>query len=176
MAITDSEIDQSAGSPIHLFRIELQYGEIKWTVRRSITEFYGLKLALQSQRFKFGHHHRLSSRSDSEQPSFPAPLETLMHSVLASMGLTRDDEEGLRAAFHRKRGALERYLLELVQRSTKGRMIHYELCEFLELSAISLVRDMGWKGKEGYLECRRVVPDALKRTAWVKEWVILRDS
>jgi hypothetical protein len=58
-------------------------------------------------------------------------------------------------------------------------IVNYELCEFLELSAISIVKDMGWKGKEGYLEYN-TNPASFRSSfgwhRWQKEWLILRDS
>jgi hypothetical protein len=59
--------------------------------------------------------------------------------------------------------------------------VSYDICEFLELSAISIVQDMGWKGKEGYLRNRinYVSPrccQVWKTQRWSTEWIILRDS
>lgn len=60
-------------------------------------------------------------------------------------------------------------------------MANYDICEFLEISAVSIVEDMGWKGKEGFLENKVnfVIPrlcQVLKPHLWKKQWVILRDS
>lgn len=60
-------------------------------------------------------------------------------------------------------------------------MANYDICEFLEISAVSIVEDMGWKGKEGFLENKVnfVVPrlcHVIKPHLWNKQWVILRDS
>jgi hypothetical protein len=79
----------------------------------------------------------------------------------------------------KRREQLEEYLKELIKKSHM--VVNYDLCEFLEISAISITRDMGWKGKEGYLENRleSVLPSlcqAVNFTKWNKEWVILRDS
>lgn len=80
----------------------------------------------------------------------------------------------------KRRGALEQYLKDLVHSSRL--IVNYDLCEFLELSAVSIVKDMGWKGKEGYLE-HKINPTALKLSNafrwmnhWSKEWILLRDS
>lgn len=77
----------------------------------------------------------------------------------------------------KRRDELEAYLKELIQRASM--VVNYELCEFLELSAISIVKDMGWKGKEGYLEYN-TSPASIRSSfgwnKWQKEWLILRDS
>jgi hypothetical protein len=75
---------------------------------------------------------------------------------------------------------LQDYLLQLV--STLNLHVVYELYEFFELSAISITRDMGWKGKEGYLENKvekfhkPVCSFKSSNERWEKEWVIVRDS
>jgi hypothetical protein len=98
--------------------------------------------------------------------------------------IRRDEQEekneSSRAAALRRRQALDKYLKELVARSHLT-VDNYDLCEFLEISAISMVPDMGWKGKEGYLENKVlfVTPtlcQAIRISNWTDEWVILRDS
>ncbi|KAJ2691788.1 hypothetical protein H4R19_006287, partial [Coemansia spiralis] len=75
--------------------------------------------------------------------------------------------------------ALEAYLLKVLQ--ALNMRPAYDVCAFLELSAVSLMKDVGWKGKEGHLD-RRVehttgmwcTPHDLRR--WSRQWVLVRDS
>jgi len=85
-----------------------------------------------------------------------------------------------RIATLQKRKDLGNYLIELI--NVLKFYVAYDLYEFLELSAISITRDMGWKGKECYLNNkveRFRAPICSFRNSnekWVKEWVIVRDS
>lgn len=91
------------------------------------------------------------------------------------MRIAREEEDGVwREVALKRRDALEVYLKDLVQRASM--VVNYELCEFLELSAISIVKDMGWKGKEGYLEFNTNPASIRLWNRWQKEWLILRDS
>ncbi|KAI7901029.1 uncharacterized protein BX663DRAFT_516053 [Cokeromyces recurvatus] len=169
-SITDSVIDQNASHRLWTFRIELQYGEIKWIIHRTIIEFYNLHLTLK---FKY-----MSGFISDPPPSFPSQLAHLTNAALTSMRITREQEDGVwREVALKRRDALEIYLRSLIQGATL--LVNYELCEFLELSAISIVRDMGWKGKEGYLEYNmnpNLMSSVLKWHRWHKAWFILRDS
>lgn len=157
-----------------MFRIELQYGEIRWVIKRNIIEFYNLHLNLKIRARLHGHPGHL--------PSFPSQLTHMTNAALASMRITREEDEKDEIKQHmmlKRREALEQYLQELIQ--SYHLYAAEELLEFLELSAISIVKDMGWKGKEGYLEHKvtSVSPSFrhfFRRSAWVREWVILRDS
>ncbi|CAO3596857.1 unnamed protein product [Absidia cylindrospora] len=174
VGITDSEIDTSA-KRLWTFRIELHYGEIKWVVKRTIIEFYNLHLTLKFKAAAIGSHL-------VAPPSFPSQLSHLCNVALTSMRITwgeEDDETSTEVAIKR-RAALEQYLKDLVHNSRL--VVNYDLCEFLELSAVSIVKDMGWKGKEGYLE-HKMNPTSLKLSNafrwmnhWSKEWILLRDS
>lgn len=170
-SITNSEIDYSSIQRHMLFRIELQYGEIKWVINRTIVEFYSnLYLTL-----KFKH---FSGFISEPPPSFPSQLAHLTNAALTSMRVTREEDCGANSDVAlKRRDELEAYLKELIQRASM--VVNYELCEFLELSAISIVKDMGWKGKEGYLEYN-TSPASIRSSfgwnKWQKEWLILRDS
>ncbi|KAG0179127.1 hypothetical protein DFQ29_002490 [Apophysomyces sp. BC1021] len=172
--ITDSDIEQSTLQRLWVYRIELQYGEIKWVIKRSIIEFYNLHLTLK---FKSGTTGQIDPL-----PSFPNQLAHLANAALTSIGITREDDhkdELWRDVNLKRRYALEQYLKAIVQRSRLE--VNYELCEFLEISAISIVKDMGWKGKEGYMEHKMnsASPSlirALRWSRWAKQWVLLRDS
>ncbi|KAG2212699.1 hypothetical protein INT47_000676, partial [Mucor saturninus] len=170
VAITDSEIDLTSIHRLWTFRIELQYGEIKWVINRTIIEFYNLHLTLK---FKY-----FSGFISDQPPSFPSQLSHLTNAALTSMRISREEEtSNVGDVALKRRDALETYLKELIQRASM--IVNYELCEFLELSAISIVKDMGWKGKEGYLEYN-TKPASIRSSfgwhRWQKEWIILRDS
>ncbi|KAF7727103.1 Phospholipase D1 [Apophysomyces ossiformis] len=174
VAITDSEIEQSSLQRLYVYRIELQYGEIKWVIKRSIIEFYNLHLTLK---FKSGITGYIEP-----PPSFPDQLAHLANAALASIGITREEDEKdelWRDVNLKRRLALEQYLKALIQRSRLE--VNYELCDFLEISAISIVKDMGWKGKEGYMEHKMNAASPsltrfLRWSRWAKQWVLLRDS
>ncbi|SAL97159.1 hypothetical protein [Absidia glauca] len=174
VGITDSEIDTSA-KRLWTFRIELHYGEIKWVIKRTIIEFYNLHLTLKFKAAGIGSHLE-------QPPSFPSQLAHLCNAALTSMRISRgeEDDDMSTDVNIKRRGALEQYLKDLVHNSRL--IVNYDLCEFLELSAVSIVKDMGWKGKEGYLE-HKINPTSLKLSNafrwmnhWSKEWILLRDS
>lgn len=50
MAVADSEVDPGVGKQI-IFRVELQYGDVKWVIKRTLYEFYKLHLYLTAKRF-----------------------------------------------------------------------------------------------------------------------------
>ncbi|KAG2183771.1 hypothetical protein INT43_006782 [Umbelopsis isabellina] len=173
LAITDSSIDQHALNKQWVFRIELGYGDIKWVIKRTVVDFYSLHLTLK---FKAG----LSTRTP-HPPPFPGQLAHLYHALTSMPGRTIEEEkdDNRKDSNLKRREQLEEYLKDLIKKSHM--VVNYDLCEFLEISAISITRDMGWKGKEGYLENRleSVLPSlcqAVNFTKWNKEWVILRDS
>lgn len=49
--MADSEIDMGVSKQI-IFRVELQYGDVKWVIRRTIYDFYKLHLTLTAKRFE----------------------------------------------------------------------------------------------------------------------------
>ncbi|SAL95926.1 hypothetical protein [Absidia glauca] len=177
VAIVHSEMDPRR---LWIFRIELYYGEIRWVIHRTIIEFYNLHLTL-----KFKAATALGGYMPP--PSFPSQLAHLYNAALTSMRLTwtgaeeDGEEEDTTEDTIKRRAALEQYLKDLVYVSRLA--VNYDLCEFLELSAVSIVKDMGWKGKEGYLE-HKLNPTAAIRLSsafrwmnhWTKKWILLRDS
>jgi hypothetical protein len=79
----------------------------------------------------------------------------------------------LRQTNFTRRQAFQEYLLQVMKELNWT--ISYDLYEFLEISAMSLTKDMGWKGKEAYVETKMTrglqgVP------RWGKNWALLRDS
>ncbi|KAI8332617.1 hypothetical protein BC941DRAFT_455475 [Chlamydoabsidia padenii] len=178
--ITDSRLD-TQGINQWVFRVELQYGDVKWVIHRTITDFVSLHYTLKIK----------ANLSDNvaAPPNFPNQLQSWINSARET--LWRDDngnredvdgsgggKENTEIALNRRR-ELTKYLQKLLNRAHI--LVSYDICEFLEISAISIVQDMGWKGKEGYMENRVnfVTPrfcQFVRPHLWQKEWVILRDS
>ncbi|KAF9181195.1 hypothetical protein BGZ51_005587 [Haplosporangium sp. Z 767] len=166
VAVTDSEIDPGMGKQI-IFRVELQYGDVKWVVRRTVYEFYKLHLILSAKRF--GH-----------LPKFPSQSAYAISIAKASMGKKSDEKINfLRQTNLARRRALQSYLIQVLRHLNWVNA--YDLYEFLEISALSLTKDMGWKGKEGYVETR--ITDKINTVCGCggvsrkeKRWLLLRDS
>ncbi|KAI8148533.1 hypothetical protein BJV82DRAFT_268405 [Fennellomyces sp. T-0311] len=179
VAVTDSEY-LTRGINQWVFRTELQYGDIKWVIRRTIADFVTLHYTLKLK----------SSLSDyvPAPPQFPDQLRSLISSARTTIGLDREDdeqpEEGETEGEKKeialaRRVALTTYLRALLAKSHM--LVSYDICEFFEVSAVSITQDMGWKGKEGFLEHRmrnsnNNCCNSVRTHRWVKEWVLLRDS
>lgn len=177
VTVTDSEYLKNLNQWV--FRTQLQYGDIKWVIKRTIADFTTLHYTLK---FK-------SSLSDyvPNPPQFPDQLGSLISSARTTIGLDREGEsdydgqpEGEKKEMAlARRLALTQYLRNLLSKSHM--LMSYDICEFFEISSISIVQDMGWKGKEGFLEhrLRESSPTfcgVWKVHRWHKEWVLLRDS
>lgn len=171
-----------------VFRVELQYGDVKWVIRRGIADFMALHIKLKVKSNLYDYV--------PDPPVFPNQLANLLDSAKSTIGIYRGGHDDLselspsplpvddvssiksKVALHR-RMELTQYLRVLLLRAHVT--VSYDICEFLELSAISIVQDMGWKGKEGYLRNRinYVSPRCCqiwKTHRWSTEWIILRDS
>ncbi|KAG0272369.1 hypothetical protein BGZ95_011895 [Linnemannia exigua] len=166
IAVTDSEIDLGVSKQI-IFRLEMQYGDVKWVIRRTLYEFYKLHLILSAKRF-------------DNLPKFPSQVSYAFSMAKASIGMRAEEKINyIRQSNLARRQALQDYLIQTLQ--SLDWTVAYDLYEFLEISALSLTKDMGWKGKESYVETK--VTDnihgmcsfgRLKR--WNKNWALLRDS
>ncbi|KAI8970516.1 hypothetical protein BDB01DRAFT_731756 [Pilobolus umbonatus] len=180
VTVTDSEYLH--GSSQWAFRVELQYGDVKWVIRRGIAEFMALHIKLKVKSNLYDYV--------PDPPVFPNQLANLLDSARSTIGIYREDTEPQQrsddnssyksnnVAFQRRQ-ALTQYLRALLLKAHAT--VSYDICEFLELSAISIAHDMGWKGKEGYLRNRinYVQPrccQVWKTKRWSTEWIILRDS
>ncbi|RCH78429.1 Phospholipase D1, partial [Rhizopus stolonifer] len=169
VAITDSELN-TQGINQWIFRIELQYGDIKWVIKRTIADFINLHYVLKFKR-------RINDAVPNP-PSFPSQFESWLNSAKGTIIPEERGEERYQIAFKRRR-ALTQYLQKLILRAHMR--ASDDICEFFEISAVSMLEDMGWKGKEGYMEKKVnfVVPrlcHVLKPHLWSVQWVILRDS
>ncbi|KAG0349343.1 hypothetical protein BG004_007527 [Podila humilis] len=165
LAVADSEVDEH--SKQLLFRIELQYGDIKWVIKRTLHQFYKMHLTLSAKRYV-------------GVPKFPSQATSVYSFARSSLGLrTYEDQDTDKDSNLSRRKALQSYLLQLLQ-ALHGAVV-YDLYEFLEISILSLTKDMGWKGKEGYVDTK--VIDSGKTFCGIpgyheydKSWAILRDS
>ncbi|KAK3820690.1 MAG: hypothetical protein JOS17DRAFT_688354, partial [Linnemannia elongata] len=163
---TDSEIDLGVSKQI-IFRLEMQYGDVKWVIRRTLYEFYKLHLILSAKRF-------------DNLPKFPSQVSYAFSIAKASLGMRAEEKINyIRQSNLARRQALQDYLIQVLQ--SLNWTIAYDLYEFLEISALSLTKDMGWKGKESYVDTK--VTDnihgmcgfgSIKR--WNKNWALIRDS
>nr|CAG8445707.1 3808_t:CDS:10 [Entrophospora candida] len=165
LAITDSYHSEDARSTLSTFRIELEYGDVKWVIKKNVIDFMQL-------------HYSLHRRPELPQiPKFPTGIIRWFRSTYHRMN--RNQGRTQTAALERRK-ELENYLVVLIK--SLNMHVSYELNEFLELSAISITRDMGWKGKEGYLSNkvekfhRHLCSFRNSNDRWEWEWVIVRDS
>ncbi|KAG1107997.1 hypothetical protein G6F42_016157 [Rhizopus arrhizus] len=192
--VTDSEYLHGSGQWV--FRIELQYGDVKWVIRRGIADFVALHIKLKVKSNLYDYV--------PDPPVFPNQLANLLDTAKSTIGMYyrgdepeppptpsatqqqqhqhhhHDDGSSIKSKVAlNRRMALTQYLRALLLRAHVT--VSYDICEFLELSAISIVQDLGWKGKEGYLRNRinYVSPRCCqiwKTHRWSTEWIILRDS
>ncbi|KAH7052850.1 hypothetical protein BKA57DRAFT_390961, partial [Linnemannia elongata] len=151
-----------------IFRVELQYGDIKWVIRRSLYEFYKLHLKLSSKRYP-------------GLPKFPNQVSWALSIARAGFRMVDDDNvASIKEANLARRKALQTYFLQVLQ--VLNGIVAYDLYEFLEISLLSITKDMGWKGKEGYVETK--VLDTSRTFCGLnigfndydRSWAILRDS
>ncbi|KAF9099934.1 hypothetical protein BGX23_008706 [Mortierella sp. AD031] len=167
LGIVDSEINPNISRQV-IFRIELQYGDIKWVIRRSLYEFYKL-------------HLKLNAKMYPHLPKFPNQVSWALSIARAGLHWVEDDTEAsVKEANLARRKALQTYLLQVLQ-ALNG-IVAYDLYEFLEISVLSLTKDMGWKGKEGYVETKVLDTSRtfcglhLSFHDYDRSWAILRDS
>ncbi|KAI8991608.1 hypothetical protein BDF20DRAFT_845541 [Mycotypha africana] len=205
VTVTDSEYLISSSQWV--FRVELQYGDVQWVIRRSIADFVSLhiKLKVKSNLYDYvpdppafpdqlanfldtakntiGSIYRSFDEEPVAGPTFQQRLSMYNTHRQGQNGdqqyFTNSNNGREKAAAVNRRKALTKYLRALLFRAHVT--ASYDICEFLELSALSIVKDMGWKGKEGYMSSRinYVSPRCcqLWRTQrWKTEWIILRDS
>ncbi|KAF9921945.1 hypothetical protein FBU30_007990 [Linnemannia zychae] len=166
VGIVDSEVNLNISRQV-IFRVELQYGDIKWVIRRSLYEFYKLHLKLSAKRYP-------------GLPKFPNQVSWALSIARAGLHMGDNNEASAREANLARRKALQTYFLQVLQ--TLNGTVAYDLYEFLEISVLSLTKDMGWKGKEGYVETK--VLDTSRTFCGLhigfddydKSWAILRDS
>ncbi|KAJ1914353.1 hypothetical protein IWQ60_008842 [Tieghemiomyces parasiticus] len=169
LSVTDSDVEQEQQTHF-TFRIELEYGDVKWVVYRRFSEFLRLHYLL-TLRYYQGKIPELPSLPSQVNYAFEAAK--IYHNDQERTRRRRDAAQGRRAA-------LENYLLSLLK--VMNMRVSYELCAFLELSAVSITKDLGWKGKEGFLDqkVQRLIKDGCfamcQRSRWRSKWLLVRDS
>ncbi|KAF8947011.1 hypothetical protein BGZ47_010541 [Haplosporangium gracile] len=166
LVVADSEIDLGVSKQM-FFRLEMQYGDVKWVIRRTLYEFYKLHLILSAKRF-------------DNLPKFPSQVSYAFSMAKASLGMRAEEKDKYRRQNNlARRQALQDYLLQVLQ--VLNWTIAYDLYEFLEISALSLTKDMGWKGKESYVDTKvtdniHAVCGVCSIRRWSKNWALIRDS
>ncbi|KAI0226249.1 hypothetical protein L0F63_003778 [Massospora cicadina] len=165
LAITDSHVQEDDPGDEHdVFRIELEYGPMKWVVYRRLYDFYRMHYYIK-KRYLMG---KIQS-----YPSFPNQLSYAFHRVTSFTS-----EEISQLALQRRKD-LEQYLCMAIKMLSMR--MQRELLEFLEVGGCSIWKYMGWKGREGYLSLRTTktnelgcIPTVFGR--WATCWVLIRDS
>ncbi|ORY05424.1 phospholipase D/nuclease [Basidiobolus meristosporus CBS 931.73] len=172
LRITESDINPN--KRLHqdhfYFRIELEYGDVKWVIYRRMYDFVRLHTLLTFRHFQ-GRLPKI--------PTFPSQLSYAVDKVLDRVHGGGGRDERLRQIAYERRKAVEKYLLKLMR--VLNLRVSFEFCAFLEASTVSLIRDLGWKGKEGYLDNRvkkTVGPccTGVRPSRWRSDWIAIRDS
>ena len=170
------DTDKHVGSNA-VFQIDLEYGNcIKWRISRRLIDFVKLHTVLTFRHLQ-GHLPQL--------PKFPSQASYLIDFSLFQY-LSEEEKRfrNIKLANDRRNG-LEIYLQQLCFIINMN--VSTELCEFLELSSLSLVPNYSWKGKEGYLKNR--IFTVSHRWSWLNwfffwwnkktfktQWFVVRDS
>ncbi|KAJ1657236.1 hypothetical protein IWQ61_003335 [Dispira simplex] len=166
LSVADSDVDHDQAH----FRIELQYGDVKWVVYRRYSEFLRLHYLLTLRYYQ---------GKLPELPKLPSKLNYAFE-VAKIYHSEEERERRMRRAAIARRETLQNYLLNLLR--VMNMRVSYELCAFLELSSVSITKDLGWKGKEGYLDQKikrkhqRGCFPKLRRRRWRSKWLLVRDS
>ncbi|KAJ1970183.1 hypothetical protein H4R35_005962 [Dimargaris xerosporica] len=169
LSVSDSELSDEPQNH-YTFRIELKYGDVKWVVRRRLAEFYRLHYLLTLKHYQ------------GKLPEIPKLANQFSYG-LERAKIYYSEQERLRRvtqAALARRQALEAYLLQILK--AMNMRVSYELCAFLELSTVSITKDLGWKGKEGFLDqkTRHIHSNGclamLRTRRWNSRWILVRDS
>ncbi|KAI9295765.1 phospholipase D/nuclease [Neoconidiobolus thromboides FSU 785] len=166
LEITDSSADMDGDGVKdngHIFRIELQYGPIRWVIYRRLIDFLELRANMHKRKFQ-GKVKAI--------PSFPS-----IFSYTFQRAFSRNVEHSAQLSLERRK-ALEAYLKSACK--LLNMQMVKELFEFLEMSGCSFKKLMGWKGKEGFLSLRNTKTNKgcfpIMFHRWSSRWVIVRDS
>ncbi|RKP34653.1 hypothetical protein BJ085DRAFT_35999, partial [Dimargaris cristalligena] len=169
LSISDSDVTHEQQS-YFTFRIELEYGDVKWIVYRRYSEFLRLHYLLTLKYYQ---------GKIPELPSLPSQVNYAMEKAKIYHS-EQERARRIQQAALTRRAALEDYLISLLRVMN---MHHsFELCAFLELSAVSITKDLGWKGKEGFLDQKIEQLNSngclamFRRGRWRPKWLLVRDS
>ncbi|KAJ1525142.1 hypothetical protein ONE63_009978 [Megalurothrips usitatus] len=138
----------------NLYTIQLQHGDFTWTVQKRYKHFHHLHSQLKIFRaslkipfptkthkerrasFKHDHHGRSKGKSRGSLPRFPSKPDALL----------RYDQ------IERRMLELSEYLRNLLHINIYRN--HHETANFLEVSSLSFVKELGVKGKESLVKKR----------------------
>ncbi|XP_063083237.1 phospholipase D1 isoform X2 [Cavia porcellus] len=164
-------------SSINLYTIELTHGEFKWQVKRKFKHFQEfhrellkykafIRIPIPTKRHTF-RRQNVKGEEPREMPSLPSSNEN-----------TIQEEQ-----FFGRRKQLEDYLTKILKMPMYRN--YHATTEFLDISQLSFIRDLGPKGLEGMIMKRsggHRIPglnccgQGRACYRWSKRWLIVKDS
>uniref|UniRef100_H0VUA8 Phospholipase n=1 Tax=Cavia porcellus TaxID=10141 RepID=H0VUA8_CAVPO len=162
-------------SSINLYTIELTHGEFKWQVKRKFKHFQEfhrellkykafIRIPIPTKRHTF-RRQNVKGEEPREMPSLPSSNEN-----------TIQEEQ-----FFGRRKQLEDYLTKILKMPMYRN--YHATTEFLDISQLSFIRDLGPKGLYDYEKIRRHRIPGLNCCGqgracyrWSKRWLIVKDS
>ncbi|EHB12476.1 Phospholipase D1 [Heterocephalus glaber] len=162
---------------INLYTIELTHGEFKWQVKRKFKHFQEfhrellkykafIRIPIPTKRHTF-RRQNVKGEAPREMPSLPSSHEN------------RIQEE----QFYGRRKQLEDYLTKILKMPMYKN--YHATTEFLDISQLSFIRDLGPKGLEGMIMKRsggHRIPglnccgQGRACYRWSKRWLVVKDS
>ncbi|XP_027630224.1 phospholipase D1 isoform X2 [Tupaia chinensis] len=162
---------------INLYTIELTHGEFKWQVKRKFKHFQEfhrellkykafIRIPIPTRRHTF-RRQNVKGEEPREMPSLPRSSENMM----------REEQ------FLGRRKQLEDYLTKILKMPMYRN--YHATTEFLDISQLSFIRDLGPKGIEGMIMKRsggHRIPglnccgQGRACYRWSKRWLIVKDS
>uniref|UniRef100_A0A8C0X266 Phospholipase n=1 Tax=Castor canadensis TaxID=51338 RepID=A0A8C0X266_CASCN len=162
---------------INLYTIELTHGEFKWQVKRKFKHFQEfhrellkykafIRIPIPTRRHTF-RRQNVKGEEPQEMPSLPRSSENRI----------REEQ------FFGRRKQLEDYLTKILKMPMYRN--YHATTEFLDISQLSFIRDLGPKGLEGMIMKRsggHRVPglnccgQGRACYRWSKRWLIVKDS
>nr|XP_046178968.1 phospholipase D1-like isoform X2 [Oncorhynchus gorbuscha] len=160
-----------------VFKIELRHGEFSWVVKRKEKHFMDLHRELV--RYKMFMRVPLPSRSHTTRRRTMKKSEARHMPELPRGG----DEFAQDEQVYSRRKQLEDYLNKLLRMAMYRK--YYHTMEFIDVSQMSFIHDLGPKGLEGMIHKRsggHRIPglnccghsEACYR--WSKRWLVMKDS
>uniref|UniRef100_A0A8D2BBL1 Phospholipase n=1 Tax=Sciurus vulgaris TaxID=55149 RepID=A0A8D2BBL1_SCIVU len=162
---------------INLYTIELTHGEFKWQVKRKFKHFQEfhrellkykafIRIPIPTRRHTF-RRQNVKGEEPREMPSLPRSSENMI----------REEQ------FFGRRKQLEDYLTKILKMPMYRN--YHATTEFLDISQLSFIRDLGPKGLEGMIMKRsggHRIPglnccgQGRACYRWSKRWLIVKDS
>ncbi|KAM6160405.1 phospholipase D1 isoform 2-T2 [Erethizon dorsatum] len=164
-------------SSVNLYTIELTHGEFKWQVKRKFKHFQEfhrellkykafIRIPIPTRRHTF-RRQNVKGEEPREMPSLPSSHENMIQ-----------EEQ-----FFGRRKQLEDYLTKILKMPMYRN--YHATTEFLDISQLSFIRDLGPKGLEGMIMKRsggHRIPglnccgQGRACYRWSKRWLIVKDS